>query len=90
MLKTIQFTVSGCVQAVGFRCSIQNKARTLGITGWVRNRADGDVEGVAQGDDGNLDGFGKWLWIGPKYAIVTNVDSSVIRRELINSFQITQ
>lgn len=90
MLKTIQFTVSGRVQGVGFRYAVQNKARTLGITGWVRNCANGDVEGVAQGEDDELNELGKWLWSGAKHATVTNVDSRVIRRERISRFQITQ
>jgi acylphosphatase len=34
---------------VGFRYFMQRRARTLGITGWVRNRADGSVEAVVQG-----------------------------------------
>lgn len=106
MLKTIQFTVSGRVQGVGFRYAVQHKAQALGITGWIRNRADGNVEGVAQvitpviaeaidqvtdqSDGGKLDAFEKWLWVGPKHAAVTNVDSHVIRRERMSGFEITQ
>lgn len=90
MLKTIQFSVSGRVQGVGFRDATRRKAQALGLTGWVRNCANGDVEGLAQGDDGSLNAFGEWLWLGPEYASVTNVDSRVIRREAISNFQITQ
>lgn len=90
MLKTIQFIVSGRVQGVGFRYSAQRKALALGISGWVRNCADGDVEGIAQGDDDQLNEFEKWLAVGPKYAAVSRVNSSVIRRERISNFQITQ
>ncbi len=90
MLKTIQFTVSGRVQGVGFRYSVQRKAFDLGLTGWVRNRAGGDVEGVAQGDDGKLDELKEWLWVGPRHATVRQVNSHIIRREQIDNFHITQ
>ena len=41
--------VSGDVQGVGFRAHTSHIARSLGITGWVRNREDGSVEVVAEG-----------------------------------------
>ncbi len=41
--------VSGDVQGVGFRAHTSRIARSLGITGWVRNREDGSVEVVAEG-----------------------------------------
>ena len=44
------FFISGVVQGVGFRYFIRRNARKSQLTGWVRNVADGRVEGVLQGD----------------------------------------
>ncbi len=44
----------GRVQGVFFRASTQRVARELGLTGWVRNRADGTVEAVAEGNEADI------------------------------------
>ncbi len=43
--------ITGRVQGVGYRYWFLGRAKALGLTGWVRNRADGSVEAVIQGDD---------------------------------------
>ena len=50
----LHFLVKGRVQGVGFRWFVQREAAELGLNGWVRNTADGDVEVVAAGDDAGL------------------------------------
>lgn len=50
---------SGRVQGVGFRYTACALARSLGLTGWVRNAADGTVEMEAQGDEGAI---GELVW----------------------------
>ncbi len=50
-------TVSGRVQGVGFRYFTQNKAEERGLTGWVRNLADGRVEVLAFGPESELEQF---------------------------------
>lgn len=42
--------VSGRVQGVGFRFFVLTAANELGLVGWVRNRRDGSVEVVAEGE----------------------------------------
>jgi acylphosphatase len=90
MLKTIHFTVRGRVQGVGFRYSTLDKATGLGLTGWVRNMANGNVEGVAQGREQSLEIFRKWLKQGPSCARVSRVETELIEREAIPNFQITR
>lgn len=57
-----------------FRQSTLEQARRLGLDGWVRNRADGDVEGLAAGDEEPLEALHRWLHRGPPRARVDRVD----------------
>ncbi|MGO8719992.1 MAG: acylphosphatase [Acidobacteriaceae bacterium] len=52
MVRT--FLVKGRVQGVGFRWFVQREAFELGLRGWVRNTADGDVEVLAAGSEAQL------------------------------------
>lgn len=69
-----QARVRGRVQGVGFRYSAIQEARRLGITGWVRNETDGDVEVWAEGPSEKLAAFSRWLRRGPPCARVETVD----------------
>ena len=53
MTKRVQARVSGRVQGVGFRYYADHVAEQLGLAGTVRNTADGGIEAVAEGDEGN-------------------------------------
>ncbi|NNC24202.1 acylphosphatase [Salinisphaera sp. USBA-960] len=70
MSQTIHLMVSGVVQGVGFRAATCERAQALGVTGWVANRADGNVEVCAQGDDAALTQLQNWLTTGPPGARV--------------------
>jgi acylphosphatase len=74
MTASYRFTVSGLVQGVGFRYSALAQARRLGLTGWIGNRADGAVEGMAGGAPEQLDAFRAWLMRGPPAARVEGVE----------------
>jgi acylphosphatase len=65
--------IQGKVQGVFFRESARIEATRLGLTGWVRNRADGSVEAVVEGDPGMLEEFIRWCHQGPVQARVTAV-----------------
>ena len=67
------FRVSGRVQGVGFRFAASAEAQRLGITGWVRNVGNGEVEAFACGGSDALQAFERWLWQGPPAARVTAV-----------------
>lgn len=62
--------VRGRVQGVGFRYSCYHEARRLGLSGWVRNKADGTVEVWAEGSRKKLGLFLRWLRQGPPGARV--------------------
>ena len=66
--------IKGRVQGVGFRYSAVDEARRLGLSGWVRNMPDGDVELVAEGPKGTLQRLATWAHIGPLGALVTDVE----------------
>jgi len=66
--------ISGRVQGVGFRYSMAEEAGRLGITGWVRNRRDGTVEAVVDGDPDALEGIVAWARQGPRDSQVTDVE----------------
>ena len=76
--KTVRALVSGRVQGVGYRQACRQTARSLGLVGWVRNLADGQVELVAQGAPENIDDLVSWLWSGPSAAFVSGVESDVV------------
>ncbi len=66
--------VRGRVQGVGFRWFVRERARALGLTGWVRNRQDGSVEVLALGDDVALQKLRELLRSGPGGARVSDVE----------------
>lgn len=71
-----QAIVIGRVQGVGFRWFVCDRAADLGLVGWVRNRADGSVEVLAQGDRAALAGLEAALRRGPPGAAVRTLEVS--------------
>jgi acylphosphatase len=66
--------VYGRVQGVFFRGSTQDEARQAGIDGWVRNRTDGAVEAVFEGEADAVEQLVAYCHRGPPWAQVTHVD----------------
>jgi acylphosphatase len=75
---TRRYLVSGRVQGVGFRMFAADCARREGLAGHVRNRPDGAVEAVAEGDVESVTRFEAALRRGPSHARVAAVDVSDI------------
>lgn len=73
-MRRVRFVVVGRVQGVGFRASTQAAAREFGLVGFVQNRADGAVEGQAQGDESAVAGFVEWLHQGSPWSRVDRVE----------------
>lgn len=66
--------VSGKVHGVFFRAHTAERARELGITGWVRNWPDGRVEAVFEGEKEKVKEMVEWTKKGPPVARVNNID----------------
>ena len=66
--------ISGRVQGVFFRMETKQAADKYHVLGWVRNRRDGTVEAVFEGDEGNVEAVLKWCDTGPLHAVVDRVD----------------
>lgn len=69
--------ISGHVQGVGYRASLETTARRLQLAGWVRNRHDGRVEAVVQGPAVAVQSLVQWCHRGPPAARVDAVTTTV-------------
>ncbi|MBU2538227.1 MAG: acylphosphatase [Proteobacteria bacterium] len=72
-IKRVVARVEGLVQGVYFRDYAQKEARELGLSGWVRNRPDGSVEAVLEGETEKVEQMLAWLHIGSPQAEVREV-----------------
>jgi acylphosphatase len=70
----VHLWIEGRVQGVFFRASTMDKARELGLTGWVKNNPDGSVEIVAEGAREVVEELVAWSHKGPRHAVVDNVE----------------
>ncbi|HUS29104.1 MAG TPA: acylphosphatase [Kofleriaceae bacterium] len=72
-MRRIRAIVSGRVQGVSYRASTADKARQLGLAGWVKNLPDGSVELEAEGSPDQVAALVTWCHHGPPAARVDNV-----------------
>ena len=66
--------VRGRVQGVFFRDSCRRMALANGLAGWVRNRSDGAVEAVLEGEPAAVEAGVAWMREGPRHASVEAVE----------------
>jgi acylphosphatase len=69
----VAIRIEGVVQGVYYRYATQQKAEALGVRGWVRNRADGSVECLAEGERAAVEALIRWCHQGPAGARVEKV-----------------
>ena len=72
-ILTVNLTISGKVQGVGFRYFVLRQAQELSILGWVNNKPNGDVEAFAQGEKADLERFIAKVKDGPSFSRVEDV-----------------
>ena len=85
MKTNVHVLISGRVQGVWFRATTKQKAEQLGLKGWVKNRDDGCVEAVFQGDENQVREMIKWCYHGPPLAKVEKVD--VLKKQNMDLFE---
>ena len=72
-MRRLHLRISGRVQGVGFRWFTREEARRLGLSGWVTNLENGDVEVSAGGEASSLERLKRALEVGPTGAGVASV-----------------
>ena len=70
--ERLHVIVEGRVQGVGFRYFVSEKAKLMGLTGWVRNTYRNEVEVMAEGPRGQLEAFLQIVRQGPAMSVVTH------------------
>ncbi len=71
---SVHALISGRVQGVGFRMWTKKTAERYSVSGWVKNKRDGTVEAVFEGDKKRVELILEWCRQGPRFADVKNVD----------------
>jgi acylphosphatase len=80
--------VHGHVQGVFFRDSTRERAQSRGVAGWVRNRPDGAVEAVFEGDTDAVESMVRFASEGPGHADVDDVEVSEEEPEGLSDFDV--
>ena len=80
--------VSGRVQGVSFRDATRSKAEQLGLSGWVRNTQDGQVEAVFEGVPETVQQMIEWCKSGPSSADVEDVSVENEQPENLSGFEV--
>jgi acylphosphatase len=81
-------TVHGLVQGVFFRDTVRRRARSAGVTGWVRNNLDGTVEAVFEGESDAVERLVEFCRDGPRGAQVDWMDVEAEEPEGLPGFAV--
>jgi acylphosphatase len=86
--ERVHVFVSGRVQGVSFRDATRRQAEQLGLSGWVRNTQDGQVEAVFEGDADTVRQMIDWCESGPSSADVEDVSVENEQPEGLSGFEV--
>lgn len=86
--ERVHVFVSGRVQGVSFRDATRRQAEQLGLSGWVRNTQDGQVEAVFEGDADTVRQMVDWCESGPSSADVEDVSVGNEQPEGLSGFEV--
>jgi acylphosphatase len=81
MTQAVRVVIDGRVQGVGYRAWVEAEALARGLSGWVRNRRDGTVEAVFDGDPAKVEAMISACRSGPRMASVEKVDVTALEAE---------
>lgn len=80
--------MEGRVQGVGFRYAVERAARSRGVAGWVRNRYDGTVEAVFEGEPEAVESLVRLCREGPREAHVVRAEAVEEEPEGLEGFEV--
>jgi acylphosphatase len=89
-MRRVHVEVSGRVQGVFYRATCAERARELGLGGWVRNGFGGIVEAEFEGDEQGVETMVAWCRIGPATARVDSVQVSDVPLMGERAFRVTR
>jgi acylphosphatase len=90
-VENVRIEIIGHVQGVGFRYAMRAEARRRGVSGWVRNRRDGSVEALLQGDADAVRALVDWARQGPSGAHVAEVRAAAAdEAALVQGFEMRE
>lgn len=89
-MKTIHLLIKGKVQGVFYRATAKDIAKKTGITGWIRNTENGDVEATITGSEHQLEAFANWCRQGPSGAKVSEVIITEQEEKAFDGFNINK
>ena len=87
-VKRAQVYIAGRVQGVFFRAEARDRARSLGLAGWVRNAHDGSVEAEFEGPSERVRSMLEWCRRGPALAEVDEVSAEWVEPRGEHGFEI--
>ncbi|NYT09281.1 MAG: acylphosphatase [Methanosarcinales archaeon] len=85
---SVHVRISGRVQGVYYRAYTRDRAKSLGINGWVRNIPGGGVEAVLEGERRQVGEMLKAMKSGPSGSVVLGMELSEIEAKGYNDFEI--